>query len=209
MNLKSKRLKTLYYPGAGYDFSTLKYWMENSNIKQFYYCDYMNYDITEFSILQKLREEFREYEYTIQHIADLRPEYFNRNEWHDFWHHQAIPFGGSIENSHISLYRITQDDNIWELYYFGTEAIKTYDILLSNEIKVDVMVTQDHGLGGLWTSFCNDSMLEEIAVEYSMRPRYLFVGDDCNPWNGYKQISEPFGRFGLHEQNRIIYKILI
>jgi len=32
--------------------------MENSNIKQFYYCDYMNYDITEFSILQKLIEEF-------------------------------------------------------------------------------------------------------------------------------------------------------
>lgn len=208
MNLKSKRLKTLYYPGAGFDFSTLKYWMENSNIKQFYYCDYMNYDITKFSILQNLIEEFGEYEYIIQHIADLRPEYFNKNEWRDFWHHQAIPFGGSIENSHIILYRITKDDNTWELFYFGTEAIETYEVLLSHEINIDVMVTQDHGLGGLWTSFCYNSLLEEIAHDFNVKPRFLFVGDDCDPWNGYRRFSEPFGRFGLHEQERIIYKLI-
>ena len=40
------KCNSLFYPGAGYDFSTLRFFMEMSAVKDYYYCDYINYDIT-------------------------------------------------------------------------------------------------------------------------------------------------------------------
>jgi hypothetical protein len=38
-------------------------------------------------------------------------------------------------------------------------------------------------------------------------PRYLLVGTFHESWEGYIKISEPFGVFGLHEHERIMYEL--
>jgi len=205
MQLLNYKLNTLYYPGAGYDFSTLKYFMENSRITKYYFCDYMNFEITPDSILQELRMYFDQ-DYNIEIVADLRPTYFSKNKWIEYWHREAPMFGGSIANSFAVLCKIKKGKKIWDLIYFGTEAIQTYDVLVQNNIKFDVVVTQDHGLGGLWTTFCKDSKLEMISHYYNQIPEILFVGIDYESWTGFEMFSEPFGSFGLHQHERILYK---
>jgi hypothetical protein len=40
-------------------------------------------------------------------------------------------------------------------------------------------------------------------------PQYLLVGTDHQAWNGYKKISNAFGVFGVHEHQRIMYKLSV
>ena len=72
---------------------------------------------------------------------------------------------------------------------------------------MDVLVTQDHGLGGCWTSFCNDSKLEELAVDHKMLPKMILSGDEA--WRNYEAASDWFGKFGMHEGNRKLFTIQI
>lgn len=201
------KIKSLYYPGSGMDFSTIGYYTENSSIKTFYYCDYLNDQLRPQSILDELRRQLPNYK--INQIADIKPSYFNKSCWEEFWCEESDgqTFTGRKENSFIALYRLEAFDKIWELYYFGTEAIETYRVLLQNKIKIDLVVTQDHGLGCLWTTFCEGSYLEAIAQFMNEMPKYLLVGTNHDPWKGYKQISKPFGVFGVHEHQRIMYEI--
>jgi hypothetical protein len=203
------KIKSLYYPGSGMDFSTIGYYTENSSIKTFYYCDYLNDQLRPQSILDELRRQLPNYK--VNQIADIKPSYFNKSCWDEFWCEESDgqTFSGRKENSFISLYRLEANDKIWELYYFGTEAIETYRVLLENKIKLDLVVTQDHGLGCLWTTFCKGSYLEAIARVNKNMPQYLLVGTDHQAWNGYKKISNAFGVFGVHEHQRIMYKLSV
>jgi hypothetical protein len=205
--MSSYKIKSLYYPGAGYDFSTIKYFVQNTSIEKFYFCDYLNDQFRPENILEELKSQLSNYK--IQYIADLNPEYFNQSRWSDYWCSESDgqTFTGTKENSFISLYRIEFLDKIFELYYFGTEAIETFQVLLENKIKLDLVITQDHGLGCLWTTFCKGSYLEAIARFKDEMPRYLLVGTYHPAWEGYKKISEPFGVFGIHEHQRIMYEL--
>ncbi len=206
MTIKNK-IKTLYYPGAGIDFSTIVYFIENSSIETFYYSDYLNRDIRPESILSQMRGQLSGY--NINYIASLHPAYFNQTDWKDYWCQESDgqTFSGRKENSFISLYRIELLDKTWELFYFGTEAIETFKVLLENQVKIDLVITQDHGLGCLWTTFCKGSYLEAIARVNDKMPSYLLVGEHMPAWEGYNKISEPFGVFGVHEHPRIMYEL--
>jgi hypothetical protein len=202
-----KKCKTLLYPGAGYDFSTLRFFMEVSGVKDYYYCDYMNYDITDNSVYNNLVEQLSTYGYLVIKAGELQPGYFNQSRWGQFWHRDHIRFGGDVQNSFISLYRIIRGGKILNLYYLGTEAIQSYEILLKNNKKMDIVVTQDHGLGGLWTTFCQGSILETLANQYNKLPDILMVGEDYQPWEGYENISSNFGSFGLHQAPRKLCRL--
>lgn len=205
--MTSYRIKSLYYPGSGIDFSTIGYFIENSSIETFYYSDYLNDQLRPDSILDELRTQLPNYK--INQVADIMPPYFNKSSWDEYWCSESDgqTFSGRKENSFIALYRIELLDKNWELYYFGTEAIETFKVLLENQIKIDLVVTQDHGLGCLWTTFCKGSYLEAIARVKNKIPKYLLVGENLPEWEGYDKISEPFGAFGLHEHPRIMYEL--
>lgn len=200
--------KSLYYPGAGYDFSTLQFFMENSGVNNFYYSDYMNIDIKHDTVLDEIKKWFLKFDYELENAISIRPSHFKQRNWNNFWHpNENARFGSNTEYSFISKFIISRGGKSWNLYYFGTEAIATYEILLKNKIFIDVIVTQDHGLGGLWTSFCDNSLLEEISVHYNMRPKFLFSGGG-NTWQGYEDASDWFGKFGMHEAERKLYKLI-
>ena len=200
-------IKSLYYPGAGRDFSTIAFFIQNSSIERFYYCDYLNDQIRPQHILKELRQQFPSYK--INEIAELKPSYFNKEEWGDYWCSESDgqTFTGRKENSFIALYRIELLDKTWELYYFGTEAIETFKILIENQVNIDLVVTQDHGLGCLWTTFCKGSYLEAIASVNDKMPNYLFVGEKQDAWSGYKQVSGPMGVLGVLERPRIMFEL--
>ena len=206
-NKVDKRCKTLYYPGAYNDFTTLKYFLENSIVKDFYYCDYLNYELNEVKIIDNLNTQLSSSDYKVSLIALLTPEHYNQKDWESFWHRNAEARSvGEINKSFIFQFEIKKEKQRWNLYYFGTEAIKTYEILIKNKIKMDIIVTQDHGLGCLWTTFCRGSRLERLSLRYNSLPDFLLVGENGEAWDGYERITEPFGNFGMHNHPRSLFK---
>lgn len=200
-------IKSLFYPGAGNDYAVIKHFINNSTIQTFYYCDYLNRDFRPESILTEMREQLNGF--NIKYISSIQPAYFNQTNWEDFWCKESDgqTFSGRKSKSFIALFRIEFLDRVFELYYFGTEAIETYRVLVENNFDIDLVVTQDHGLGCLWTTFCKGSYLEAIARVNGKMPRYLLVGTHHSTWEGYDRVSEPFGAFGIHEHPRIMYKL--
>lgn len=205
MNELSK-CKSLYYPGAYHDFSTIQFFMENSCVTDFYYSDYMNKEISQFSIFDALQSWFDKWDgYQITQHINMHPSYFHEDDWDAFWHPSPnARFGSEIGLSFITKYVIEKDDQIWNIYYFGTEGIATYEVLLKNNIKIDIVVTQDHGLGGCWTSFCEDSLLKKIAKKYLLLPKMILSGGES--WSNYEGVSDWFGKFGMHEGKRKLFK---
>ena len=203
---KLSECNSLYYPGAFHDFSTLQFFMENSGVKDFYYCDYLNLDINPYNLLNALRNYFNKWGYKVSEQINITPSYFNETSWDSFWHTDPTARFGSDETlSFCAKYLIEKDGKIWNLLYFGTEGIATYEVLLKNDIKIDIVVTQDHGLGGCWTSFCEDSLLKKIAKKYLMLPKMILSGGES--WRNYKGVSDWFGKFGMHEGERKLFKI--
>jgi hypothetical protein len=200
------KCKSLYYPGAYHDFSTMQFFMENSAVSDFYYADYMNKEINQFSILDALQSWFNKWDgYHITQHTNLHPSYFHEDEWDAFWYpNPSARFGSEVALSFITKYEIKKDNKIWNVYYFGTEGIATYEVLLKNNIEIDIVVTQDHGLGGCWTSFCEDSLLKKIASKYKMLPKMILSGGEA--WQNYEAVSDWFGKFGMHEGNRKLFK---
>ena len=198
--------QTLFYPGAEYDFSTLQFFMENSGITDFYYTDYMNQHINEGSVLNALRNDILKDNYQIEYPITLTPEHFNERNWDHFWHsNERANFGSDVELSFITKITIRKEKKSWNLFYFGTESIATFQLLLDKNIKMDVVVTQDHGLGGCWTTFCKGSFLEQIAKKRHMLPQFLLSGQG-EPWENYIEATDWFGEFGMHKAERKIYK---
>lgn len=200
-------IKSLFYPGAGNDYAVIKHFINNSTIQTFYYCDYLNRDFRPESILSEMNEQLNGF--NIKYIASLQPAYFNQSNWEDFWciESDGQTFSGRKSKSFVALFRIEFLDRVFELYYFGTEAIETYRVLVENNIDIDLVVAQDHGFGGLWTTFGEGSYLEAIARVNNKTPRYLLVGEHMRAWKGYDKISEPFGAFGIHEHPRVIFEL--
>ena len=142
-------IKNLFYPGCGVDFDVFKYFAETSSVRDFYYCDYLNRDFTVDVILQEFNNQMGLQGYSIEYYADFTPRSFNQPNWNSFWHIDAKKnmAPGEPADAFISIFKIKKNKKTWNLYYFGTEAFQTYEILLQNTIKMDVVVTQDHGLG--------------------------------------------------------------
>lgn len=212
--MHSNKSKSIFYPGAGNDYALIKHFIKNTEhflpnftVKTFYYCDYLNRDFRPESILSDLKEQLKGSK--IEYIASLQPAYFNQANWGDFWSQEfdGNTNTGRKENSFIALYRITFLNKVFELYYFCTEANETYRILLENNIKIDLVITKEHGRDGHGANFDKGSYLEAIARRNHKMPRYLLVGVDFPAWEGYERISEPFGAFGVHEHPRIMYEL--
>jgi hypothetical protein len=71
---------------------------------------------------------------------------------------------------------------------------------------MDIIVTQDHGRGCLWVTFCRGSILERLSLRYNSLPDFLLVGENDEAWDGYERLTEPFGNFGLHNHPRSLFK---
>jgi hypothetical protein len=225
----------LYYPGSGIDFEVLNYFIKNSSIKNFFYCDYIvtTVDIYELqddfeglinqitSLLNDDYDRFNNNEspYEVTFEKDLDYTDFNQEDWSAFWHPMRDRQFGDPEGSRIHQFKITKKDltkepkfnrktgeyedvvEEWKLIYFGTEAINTFNVLLESNIYFDVVVTQNHGLGGFFTTFCRGSLLEKYAIEKRMLPKFIML-DEGGGGGWYTGPWDHFSPFYDSENNR-------
>ena len=199
----NSNIKRVFYPGAFSDFETLDFYLNYTEVSEVFFCDYWaknDWNEVEANFQIILGREVK-----LRKIADYYPEKFGLKTWSEFWHPECN-LNEYIDNySFVSEYSIKKHKREIKFYYFGTEAIKTYEILLNLKIKMDIVVCQDHGLGGFWTTFCEGSLLHIIAEQRKLLPDFLMVGCDQAPWSGYSEYIPDFGKFGMHQTARGFY----
>lgn len=213
----NKDMGTLFYPGAFKDWSPLDVFATTCN--RFILIDYF---ISKADARQFLLDLPRFVNRSIQElvsIQELGPDDFGVANWQAFW--QEGPnkgFGmhwGMMSPDSDSFVLKAQlhnpNGNLSEVYYFRTEAIKTFEVLCDFGMKPGVIVCQDHGLGGQWTNFSGFSLLYAAAVRHNALPKYLYLDTSQrhSPWPGYeKQVSQPQIDYGqMHKFPRALFEL--
>jgi hypothetical protein len=141
------------------------------------------------AIYEKIKEHLPEYR--IERVDFIFPWFFGPYfySWKDFYYPDNLGkfFPDGAHCFRVMLQR--PDGDLIELFYFKTEAIQTYDILLRLGYQINVMVIQEHGFGG--TPFGGRSRLYDVARQNNKFPEYLFTAEGHTLWPGYTQAEEP------------------
>ena len=204
-----KRSKILYYPGAGFDFETMILLIHNAPIETVYYVDYNSYE--KYSH-EKLKKNLTS-NWDITNYFQIQPDYFGKSSWEDFWYNNinSNMFSKPINGYAFKIFLKNVFGREVVFYYLGTEATKTYEILLQSGIKSDIIVLQDHGFGGNWDKNCfgynneDDSRLYKISKENYSLPRLLFVAYNTIHWPEFERISRFEGKYGSAGHKRALF----
>lgn len=191
--------KTIYYPGAGYDFSSFYVFSHYANIQSVYYVDYFNGE--DQPLIRSMMDNRAE------QVQVINPQHFNKSMWSEFWPNainnweqmdRAFGANNNPENAwgrKVTFKHPMKTEQNFDFYYLGTEGVKTAQILLDNKIYPNLLVLQDYGFGGNWTSFGGaDSPLYEVMSNHL--PEYLLAatpdtGGNTHIWPGYEKVARP------------------
>jgi hypothetical protein len=71
------------------------------------------------------------------------------------------------------------------------------------------ILLQDHGFGGNYDKFGRGGLMEKIAAHAKIKPTYLLVGENTEPWLEYSKLENIIADHGgMHNSARFLYKIL-
>jgi hypothetical protein len=211
---------TFFYPGSYEDFGMIETFVEKSSIDCFIFVDYIDqrFDLDRVSNCLP--------NYRIKSCREIFPSYFHAEKWDEFWfdHPQSRDFG-QPENAYAYLYELISpvSGKKFKLYYLGTDAIKTYEVLFNFGLIPDVILLQDHGFGGQWRQFkvypdseygpAEESYLYTLVMKLGKPPKYLFAQhwdgefETISPWPEYIQVTDPIALGGdMHGFKRCLFK---
>lgn len=196
------QLPFVYYPGAGHDFGVLTHFAQHHGTSTFVFTDYNPEAARPSAIVDALGA----WKVTAQ--EKITPASFDASHWKDFWfdHPNAHDFNSPREafGTRFTLTR-GPEENI-TLYYLCTDGIGTLQLTINKMGIPDVVVLQDHGMGGNWDRFGGHSLLFETACANGDRPPFIFLAENTEIWPGYHSPSaEDFrGEFGSASNKRAL-----
>jgi hypothetical protein len=193
----------VYYPGADNDYGPMELFSQNSFVKKIIYCDFGKNDNWQNRIEDLIINAGLTNNGSPIHLF---PEDFGCNNWHSFFpeDNDSLEYLDST-NAFIFKYTLlTKYNQELEFYYFNTEAVETYKILLKNKLRPNLIVLQNHGMIGPHVG--GDSLLYVNAQ--NTLPKFLYVAEGTQAWNGYHRISDYSVRRGsLHGHSRALFEI--
>ena len=200
----SSEVKTIFYPGAGFDFETLLFYLDYTMADRIYFVDYGGIENWE-----RIRSQLETYsDILLSSERDFDLDYLGVDSWNKLWHSDSANYGNAEGISFFKEVYIIYKKRPVKFYFVNADAVGTFKFILERNFIIDLVICQDHGLGGLWTSFCGDSILYRIANSMNLLPKFIMVGTGQDAWPKYVQLADDFGVFGLHKSSRSIYKLL-
>jgi len=85
------------------------------------------------------------------------------------------------------------------ILFLGADGIASYDALFCQENGVQppfAVLIQEHGFGGNYDKFGRDGLLERIALECKVFPKFLLVAEGSASWVGYEKMTHLSGSVG-------------
>ncbi len=207
--------RIVFYPGSGKDGHPVQLFGSTHSVHCFVYADY---GVPRESLENALQDHgFRGYT-TLARI-ELSEHSLTPNGWASHasdtvrrtaqGNGSIAPFGffevlervHGLEDSHGA-------DRLAVLF-LGADGIATYDALFCQNaaIRPFAVVLQDHGFGGNYDRFGQGGQMEDIANRCNVRPDFLLVAENTQPWTGYQAIQNLEGEpGGEHNTIRHLYE---
>ena len=104
-----EEFKTIYYPGAGLDFSPLQLFGLFQNDPVIYFTDYMRIPELE-KIIQRLDQSLGNWE-------ELFPENFNKSSWDDFWPTNSLDWNEEYHHPRLGWIKISYFCQLLKSYF--------------------------------------------------------------------------------------------
>jgi hypothetical protein len=175
----------LYYPGARVDTEPFTLFCEHGGIPVFLYCDYL-------LPVSDARRFVRELPgVSVEDMGDLAPADLGVEDWSQIWptDEASRQFANPSTAYALCASLVSETGRRVFFGYFGTEGVQTLHRLRACGIAPAVVVAQDHGFGGNWTTFGGgESPLLNAAL--GAPPRFLYVGQGTEPWPEYEQVTD-------------------
>jgi hypothetical protein len=94
--------------------------------------------------------------------------------------------------------------------FLGADGIAAFDALFCQGGNVPppfAVLIEDHGFGGNYASFGQDSLLERIANRCNVLPTWLLVADNTRAWHGFRRVPDVDGDLGgMHANQRFLFE---
>lgn len=98
------------------------------------------------------------------------------------------------------------------ILFLGADGIASYDALFCQKDGTPppfAVLIQDHGFGGNYDKFGGDGLLEGIADQCKVFPKFLLVAKNSKPWVGYSQSVNVNGEAGgMHRDMRFLHQFI-
>lgn len=212
--------RTVYYPGSGFDGQPVELCAKAHAAHSFIYVD-SGVERSEIADqiadqIADTRKGFRGYVVAHQEIVEesrLRPDGWRQHvDLAQVDHHRcqfATPYAWLVVLCRAPDYDDDHGPRRLAVLFVGGDGVATFDALYcqaDGTLPPYLVVTQDHGSGGNYDRFGANGLLEAIADATARRPRYLLVGDNTCPWNGFTDTGATPEPGGARRQPRRLFE---
>lgn len=204
--------RVVYYPGSGSDGHPVKLFGSTQSAHCFVYVDYL---FEETRVQAHLDGEvprsdrgcrpFRGY-HSLARLplseADLAP-----TGWIQHVHHlERTRFSSNFKPyAFLEILELDEDFDTAHgahrlaILFLGADGIASYDAFFCQRNEINppfAALIQEHGFGGNYDKFGRGGLLERIALECKVFPKFLLVAEGSTPWVGYEKMPQLSGSVG-------------
>lgn len=213
--------RVVYYPGSGNDGHAVKCFGSTHSAHCFVYVDYWTEQSRiEAELSHSSPQNSRRFHgyHSLARIqlaeSDLTPD-----GWKPHGDLMRQPFQTPSIAPYGFLEVLERDDGLDDTHgahrlailFLGADGIATYDALFCQQNGVSppfAAFIQDHGFGGNYDKFGGDGLLERIARQSNVLPRFLMVAKNSKPWVGYSRTVNVEGETGgMHRDMRYLHEL--
>ena len=206
--------RTVYYPGSGNDGQPVSICARAHAAHAFIYVDY---GVSMADIHNRVHgvgdPGFRGY--VVEHEEEIEESVLRPGGWTPHVQPSELkegayrfasvrPFGLYVVLRRDEEHDESHGPNRLAVLFVGGDGHATYDALYCQEDGTRapfLVVVQDHGFGGDYGGFGAGGLLERIAGNCGVHPKYLLAGergDDYDPWDGYRDTGASPAPGGMH-----------
>lgn len=185
----NSKIKRVYYPGAGMDFSPLQLFGKHIKGVDVYYTDY--------TYIPEIDRVIERLENSIE-ASILSPQDFNQDCWEDFWPTNVAReqmMGREPADAWGKKFEFQSKDLDCTLTYLGTEGVQTAKILCENELAPDVLVLQDHSGCTNYALFSGKNSFLYQVMQNGL-PQYILMdpteAENTKIWTEYEQVTQVY-----------------
>ena len=210
--------QTLFYGGSGGDRSPIEFLLTHGLSRSSIRC-FINVDYT-YSAINGGEDEYIDGFVPTRRIGlhgtNLLDRYHESQNWVRNIYPECFGPGGWDSprlnpEGYIQLFK-NSEQVIIAVMFLGADGHVAYDALYRNGRSPFAFVIHDHGFGGDWGGrFGNRGACHRISIEHNIKPRYIMVAENSEPWDGYTPWPTPprnpqSFRGGMYNVLHTIYK---
>ena len=213
--------RTLYYPGSGDDGQPVSLCARAHAAHAFVYVDY---GVGRETISGRVHDTVQgfsgyavEYEESLEE-CDLRPGGWTPHVDTSEIEGAGERFASATPYAWFAVLRRKDGEGYGDSHgperlaglFVGGDGFATFDALYCQDDGTSapfLVVVQDHGFGGNHDKFGAGGILERIARRCRRRPRWLLVGENSDPWQGYRDVAAAPEAGGMHGTPRYLHVI--